>query len=407
MVQLRLDKDIGSFRIGLNIVSLAHRALSRLPTSTSKGLVQLSWRLTPGQVVDAPEPPRVFILPSNKQDPEHEQPKGFQLDLRKEQLRSLWWMLEQEKAEGKTHTFIEEEISEAALPSLGWRAEGKAERPVMIRGGVIADQVGYGKTIISLALVAEARNTPAPEPAPEGLIDLKGTLIVVPGHLSKQWPSEIKRFTGKMFNVVVIQNMADLKNQSIGELRRADIIVMAAEIFETDGYWERMEYLSGQPEDWLGDKNGGRFFSDRLETAMSSLGTQVATLAKEGAKAAFDQMKQVQKQAVADVENKKEAHKTANFGKRMKGQAYRDRWDGEASKKKAVGTETDLWEASEDEVCCLVILDEDLTNPNRKKRRRRSKMTKLFLFLRSERPKEWTPTPTPTSRKTINSWLAP
>lgn len=264
-------------------------------------------------------------------------------------------MLEQEKAEGKAHTFIEEEISEAALPSLGWRAEGKAERPVMIRGGVIADQVGYGKTIISLALVAEARKIPAPDPAPKGLMDLKATLIVVPGHLSKQWPSEISRFTGKMFNVIVIQNMADLKNRTISELRRADIIVMAAEIFESDAYWERMEYLSGQPEDWLSDKNGGRFFVDRLETAMASLRKQVATLESEGAKAADDQMKQAQEQAVADVELKKEAHKTANFGKRMKGQAYRDRWDGEASKKKAVGEDADLWEASEDEVRSIIV----------------------------------------------------
>lgn len=351
MVQLRLDKDIGSFRIGLNIVSLAHRALSRLPPNALKGEVRLSWRLTPGQVVDVPEPPRVFILPSNKRDPEHAQPKGFRLPLRVEQLRSLWWMLEQEKAEGKTHTFVEEEISEAALPSLGWRAEGKAERPVMIRGGVIADQVGYGKTIISLALVAEASSIPAPETAPHGLLDCKATLIVVPGHLSKQWPSEISRFTGKMFNVIVIQNMVDLKNKSIAELMKADIIVMAAEIFDTDGYWERMEYLSGQPEDWLNDKNGGRFFSDRLETAMSSLRTQVATLADEGAQAAYKQMKEIQKKAVADAESKKEAHKTANFGKRMKGQAYRDRWDGEASKKKGeMKEDAELWEASEDEV---------------------------------------------------------
>lgn len=160
-VQLRRDGDIGSFRIGLNVLSLAHRARARLPANAIKGTVKLSWRLTPDQGVEEPRPPRVFLMPSNKKDPEHRQPKHFQLKLRKEQLRSLWWMLQQEHAEGRTHTFVEEEISEAALPALGWRAEGKAERPVMVRGGVIADQVGYGKTIISLALVAETHNTPA------------------------------------------------------------------------------------------------------------------------------------------------------------------------------------------------------------------------------------------------------
>ncbi|OCF44062.1 DNA repair protein Rad8 [Kwoniella heveanensis CBS 569] len=353
VVQLRLDKDIGSFRIGLNIVSLAHRALSRLPVNTSKGQIKLSWRLTPGQVADVPQPPRVFMLPSNKRDPEHAQPKGFKLPLRKEQLRSLWWMLEQEQAKGKTHTFVEEEISEAALPSLGWRAEGKAERPVMIRGGVIADQVGYGKTIISLALIAESRGLPAPESAPKGLIDLKATLIVVPGHLSKQWPSEINRFTGKLFNIIIIQNMRDLTSRSISELSKADIIVMASELFESDAYWDRFEYLSAQPEGWLEDKNGGRFFCDRLDTAMASLREQTAILAEEGGEAAAEAMKERQRKAKAEAEQKKEAHKTADFGKRMKGKAYRDKYDGESGgtkKKKGKTTEEiEKFEASEDE----------------------------------------------------------
>jgi hypothetical protein len=315
----------------------------------------LSWKLTPGQVADVPRAPRLFVLPSNKRDPSHPQPNGFKLDLRKEQLRSLWWMLEQERATGKTHTFIEEEISEAALPALGWRAEGKAERPVMVRGGVIADQVGYGKTIISLALIAETKDLEAPNPAPKGLIDIKATLIVVPGHLSKQWPSEIERFTGKLFKVIVIQNMRDLQIKSIAEMSKADIIVIASEILEADLYWQRFEYLSAQPEDWLSDKAGGRFFSDRLDAAMTSLADQVEVLRTEGAEAASDKAKEAQEKAKKDAEDKRDAHKSAEFGKRMKGQAYRDRYDAESSAptkkkmKKADGTTAaSRWEADEE-----------------------------------------------------------
>ncbi|WVQ80273.1 hypothetical protein IAT38_002378 [Cryptococcus sp. DSM 104549] len=334
VVQLRLDDNIGSFRIGLNIVSLAHRALSRLPVSSKKGQIRLSWRLTPGHVAEVPQPPRVFIIPSNKKDPEHPQPAGFLLPLRKEQLRSLWWMLQQEKVEGKTHTFVEEEISEAALPAVGWRAEGKVERPVMARGGVIADEVGYGKTVISLALISESMGLPAPEPSPAGLIDLKATLIVVPGHLTKQWPSEISRFTGKMFRLVVIQNMADLNNKSITDLKDADVILMAAEVFEVDGYWERFEYLSAQPQGWLGDGHGGRFFSDRLDTAMRSLLSQTQAFEEDGVDTAAQAMKRRQDEAVKGAESKKEAHKAAQFGKRMKGQAYRERYDEDTEREK-------------------------------------------------------------------------
>ncbi|TYJ54912.1 hypothetical protein B9479_004420 [Cryptococcus floricola] len=348
VLQLRLDDGFGSFRIGLNVVSLAHRALSRLPHDGLKGKTNLSWRLTPGPIAENPRPPKVFVIPSNKRDPQHAQPAGFKFRLRTEQLRSVWWMLAQEEAAGKTHTFVEEEIAEAILPAVGWRAEGKAERPVLVRGGVIADQVGYGKTVITIALIAETREAPAPEPAPVDLIDLKATLILVPGHLSKQWPSEIARFTGDMFEVMVIQNMRDLQGKTIAELSKADIIVMATEIFEADLYWERFEYLAAHPEGWLNDPQGGRFFSDRLDSALATLRSQTRVLKEEGAGEAIKTMAKIQEDARGEVEGGAEVHKSIKFGKRMKGRAYRDRYDGEA-KKKTTLAEMENWEASDDD----------------------------------------------------------
>lgn len=326
--------------------------------------MRLSWRLTPGQVADVPEPPRVFAMPSNKRDPEHTQPPNFRLPLRKEQLRSVWWMLEQERAANKTHTFVEEEISEALLPSLGWRAEGKAERPVMVRGGVIADEVGYGKTIISLALAAETKGDKAPSSAPETLIDLKATLIVVPGHLSKQWPSEIERFTGDLFNLVVIQNHKDLQGKSIAELRKADIIVVASEIFESEAYWQRFEYLSAQPQEWLHEANGGRFFADRLDSALETLQEQTAILQSQGAEAARVNMKVLHRRAEAEAESKKDEMRAANFGKRLKGAAYRDKYDDQPVKKKAkvAKSGTGRWEEEEEQE-----FDESIPKPTFRK----------------------------------------
>jgi len=287
-------------------------------------------------------------MPSNKKDPQHPQPKNFILPLRKEQLRSVWWMLQQERAEGKTHTFIEEEISEASLPALGWRAEGKAERPVMVRGGVIADQVGYGKTIISLAVIAETKGEKAPEPAPPGLIDLKATLIVVPGHLSKQWPSEIKRFTGNLFKTIIIQNMSDLNSLSIADLQKADVIVIASDIFKSDAYWQRLEYLSAQPQDFLNDK-GGRFFTHRLEAAMKTLHAQVECMQEQGGEAALELMDKHHKEAIANVESQKEAMKAANFGKRLKGAAYRDKYDATTKRPTKKSKTDNPWEVDDDE----------------------------------------------------------
>lgn len=152
VTQLKLDEDgVGTVRVGLNVPSLLHRAMSRLPSTNRSEPISLSWRLdtdfTPSAQFKFPK----FILDSNKNDAEHAQPPNFKTDLRVEQLRSLTWMLNREAIDAAP--FIEEEVSEAVLDPLGWRAEGRAQRPIHVRGGVLADQVGYGKTAITLALI--------------------------------------------------------------------------------------------------------------------------------------------------------------------------------------------------------------------------------------------------------------
>ena len=59
-------------------------------------------------------------------------------------------MLQRERSVGP---FYEEEVAEAVLEPLSWRAEAKVERPVLVRGGIVADEVGYGKTVITLGLI--------------------------------------------------------------------------------------------------------------------------------------------------------------------------------------------------------------------------------------------------------------
>lgn len=67
------------------------------------------------------------------------------LPLRKEQRRSLTWMMSREKQGEDAAVFVEEEISEATLGPLAWRAEGKAYRSITRAGGILADDVGFGK----------------------------------------------------------------------------------------------------------------------------------------------------------------------------------------------------------------------------------------------------------------------
>ena len=145
MTQLKLDEtDEGVVCIGVNISSLMHRALSLLPTVGRTSPASLSWRLntsfTPAVEMSFPK----FKLASNKRDTEHTQPPHLS-KYHVEQLRSLSWMLAQESKSAPP--FTEEEISEAILEPLGWRAEGRAQRPQAVHvrsGAALTDEVGYG-----------------------------------------------------------------------------------------------------------------------------------------------------------------------------------------------------------------------------------------------------------------------
>ena len=297
VTQLKIDGDgVGTVRIGVNIASLMHRAFSRLPTLGRTETPTLGWRLntdfTPAVKVSLPK----FKLASNRPDKEHKQPPSFKLPLRPEQLRSLTWMLEQEKKTAPP--FIEEEISEAILEPLGWRAEGRAQRAYHVRGGVLADEVGYGKTAISLGLIDCAADDVEREfkkaKRSAGHIATKATLIIVPPHLTRQWESEVRKFTKSRFEVVTLHTASNLNSLKIQDVVDADIVIVASNLFKSSVYLDNLEAIAGAGE--LPSQDG-RFFDARLDITLKGLQKQVELLRDpdEGAKAVMNQIKEGRK----------------------------------------------------------------------------------------------------------------
>lgn len=303
VTQLKLSEDgFGSVRVGINVPSLLHRAVSRLPSINRTGKITLSWRLDTNFTQTANLNLPKFRILSNKQDKEHTQPPNFKLPLRKEQLRSLEWMICQECTTAAP--FMEEEISEAILDPLSWRAEGMARRPFHLRGGVLADQVGYGKTAITLGLIDCTSESVEKEFAKKGgipgKIPVKGTLIVVPPHLTKQWDSEVRKFTGTRFKVLVITTVSNLNSCRIEDVQGADIIVVASNIFKSNVYLDNLQLFSGAGE--LPAKDG-RYFNAQLQKNLSSLKCQVDLLQKDGSLAVLNEIKGSQKRCELFSEN--------------------------------------------------------------------------------------------------------
>ncbi|KAI1303313.1 hypothetical protein F5Y03DRAFT_396031 [Xylaria venustula] len=145
--------------------------------------------------------------------------------LSEKQEISLDWMLNKER---EPLPFTEREIEECWFNPLNLRVLGVAERNIVRPGGILADDVGYGKTIISLALMQAQQASDRTkchgenekrDPKKPDTLALAASLVLVPKHLVDQWREEAIKFLGwKTPDVLVIKSSRDLK----GPLNAAD-----------------------------------------------------------------------------------------------------------------------------------------------------------------------------------------
>ncbi|KAI9883354.1 MAG: hypothetical protein M1823_004888 [Watsoniomyces obsoletus] len=323
VTQARIDDaNIGHLRIGLNVASLIHRALATLRVETAlrnqtdAAETTAAWRL----ITDYVAPSRLslpkFKLQSNKNDPGGDQPPNIKMPLRVEQLRSLEWMRSQESDDAPS--FVEEEVEEAWLPHLGWLAEARASKPITVRGGVLADQVGYGKTAITLGLIdAQAKSPARLNPPPvHGKISIKATLVVVPSSLIKQWDREIRKFLGTRYRVIAVSSDGDLKRLGIKDFMAADIIIVSWPLLTTEKYLSALATFAALPE--MPDKTGGRAYDSWHERALDQVAEHVELLKSE-----TPQLHAYLKKRLTDMEND-ESMKHHVPSKRLKGAAYRE-----------------------------------------------------------------------------------
>ena len=300
------DTATGDVVIAVNPATLVHRALAnitggvarersaaRLYDAGKNATPEMEWQIVRHAEMDTAAPLEPFKLTSNRRDPAAMQPPGWnvkQFPLRPEQLRSLHWMLERESSDQAP--FVEEEVAESVLPALGLRMDGRARVKRLVRGGIIADQVGYGKTAITIgAILANQIQWPVPgalgtasKPVPVRAIPTKATLVLAPSQLLRQWPREVAKFSkGGTLKVVAVRTVADITHLTVAEIQDADVVICATSVLRSPLYFERLARLAGagrMPD--CKSSNAGRHFAAAYHGCLAGLEAQTETLTGAG-----------------------------------------------------------------------------------------------------------------------------
>ncbi|KAB8219958.1 hypothetical protein BDV33DRAFT_231235 [Aspergillus novoparasiticus] len=329
------EEDNGHMRVTLN----------RLFNTNVPNNASFFWRVVPNSFDSRNLVFPDFNLVSNRNNAQSAQPPNFQLDLRPEQLRSLSWMIHRESLD--LEPFIEEEVEEALLPMLMWRAEGKVCVEKTVRGGVLADDVGYGKTAITLGLI-DTQYSQQTEPEPiDGFVPTNATLIVVPKIMIKQWQSEITKFLNDTYRVLVIDGLAALGRKTVRDIQQADLVLASWAVFNSQNHYEKLQQFTGMPRV---PPKAGRNFDDWFVKAHAVMMEHVQLLVDQGPRTVLESI-QARRQEVKD----NEANSIYIPSKRLKGDQYSNVHQGQDPGTEAgaqhvdSSTEDELSESSEEE----------------------------------------------------------
>lgn len=164
----------------------------------------------------------------------HLQPPGLALTLKPYQQQTLAWMVDMEALPRginslfwEVRPFADGGVPFYYSPQLG---EMRLTEPPLMHGGVLAEEMGLGKTVEVVGLVLSTLHLPA-ETAPS-MLPSRSTLVVVPPALVAQWMAEVQKSVhgASTLRVAKYTTANLIKRDPAGRWRRAAAALAAHDI---------------------------------------------------------------------------------------------------------------------------------------------------------------------------------
>ncbi|KAH0653500.1 hypothetical protein KY290_031781 [Solanum tuberosum] len=154
--------------------------------------------------------------------------------------------------------------SDLILPLLRYQKEWLAwslKQETIFKGGILADEMGMGKTVEAIALVLAQRKLkkatsgfsilPSSPGTSQELPTVKGTLVVCPVIGATQWFHEIERCTTKGSNKTIVYHGPN-REKCMYKLEDYDFVITTYSVIQAD-YWPKRSKQNSKNSKWSDD----------------------------------------------------------------------------------------------------------------------------------------------------------
>eukprot|EP00747_Dinoflagellata_sp_TGD_P209945 gnl/TRDRNA2_/TRDRNA2_83307_c0_seq1.p1 gnl/TRDRNA2_/TRDRNA2_83307_c0~~gnl/TRDRNA2_/TRDRNA2_83307_c0_seq1.p1 ORF type:complete len:1006 (-),score=156.34 gnl/TRDRNA2_/TRDRNA2_83307_c0_seq1:30-3023(-) len=214
-------------------------------------LFECHWRFVQGLCPPAPEISLPVPINSTDVDGTGEEltPTQFVLPLLPHQRRSLSWMLRRERS-SDLYVCEQRRDEPVGCSNTDLRVELRLDQAFDIRGGLLCDPVGSGKTATVLALIARSREgdsgphrTETSCSPAQGVL-IAATLVLCPANVHSHWLEEAQKFCAGALQILALRTVSELRRATPARLAAADLVVVPYELLADPEYRELETPLS-------------------------------------------------------------------------------------------------------------------------------------------------------------------